>query len=220
MKKMFCDVQIQSHDEANKSLHGLSISGIYQPVVDALKPTVSNHIGRKIQNTLCPKWNWYFRYKSQDNEGFSTLYLDAGLMYGHEEENFNVLYGTEMEGWVNVFTYLLPSPKRPFLLLHPDTMRVQNISNPYLLPERDGKNWKLFSMVTSARPGDFIIFNSTKVAHQKPPKGGVGFAWKNSSVPPPPVATLTSKCHNFFSIGSLSSLEMYVRQKFSFCLFF
>ena len=36
---------------------------------------------------------------------------------------------------------------------------------------------------------------------------------------PPPVITLTSKCHNFFSIGSLSSLEMYVRQKFSLCLF-
>ena len=39
---------------------------------------------------------------------------------------------------------------------------------------------------------------------------------------PPPVMsviTLTSKCHNFFSIGSLSSLEMYVRQKFSLCLF-
>jgi hypothetical protein len=46
---------------------------------------------------------------------------------------------------------------------------------------------------------------------QKPPKGGVEFAWKNYS------ATLTSKCYNFFSIGVLS--EMYVRQKFSLCLF-
>ena len=54
---------------------------------------------------------------------------------------------------------------------------------------------------------------------QKPPKGGVGFAWKNYSVSPPPVTALTSKCHNFFSIESLSSLEMYVRQKFSLCLF-
>ena len=55
--------------------------------------------------------------------------------------------------------------------------------------------------------------------HQKPTKGGVGFAWKNCWVPPPLVTTLTSKCHNFFSIESLSSLEMYVRQKFSLCLF-
>ena len=34
-----------------------------------------------------------------------------------------------------------------------------------------------------------------------------------------PVTALTSKCHTFFSIGSLLSLEMYVRQKFSLCLF-
>ena len=40
---------------------------------------------------------------------------------------------------------------------------------------------------------------SISQGHQKPPKGGVGFAWKNSSVSPP-VITLTSKCHNFFSI--------------------
>ena len=35
-----------------------------------------------------------------------------------------------------------------------------------------------------------------------------------------PVLTgLSSKCHNFFSIWSLLSLEKYVRQKYSLCLF-
>ena len=55
------------------------------------------------------------------------------------------------------------------------------------------------------------IKNHRKVVSDLPGKI-VGF-------PPPPVTTLTSKCHNFFSIGSLSSLEMHVRQKFSLCLF-
>ena len=64
-----------------------------------------------------------------------------------------------------------------------------------------------------------FCYNGGVIACQKPPKGGVGFAWKNCWVSPPPVTALTSKCHNFFSIGSLLSLEMYVRQKFSLCLF-
>ena len=37
--------------------------------------------------------------------------------------------------------------------------------------------------------------------------------------PPPPLTGLSSKCHNFFSIWSLLSLEKYVRQKYSLCLF-
>ena len=37
--------------------------------------------------------------------------------------------------------------------------------------------------------------------------------------PPPPFTVGSSKRYNFFSIGSLLSLEKYVRQKFSLCLF-
>ena len=36
---------------------------------------------------------------------------------------------------------------------------------------------------------------------------------------PPLLTGLSSKCHNFFSIWSLLSLEKYVRQKYLLCLF-
>ena len=53
---------------------------------------------------------------------------------------------------------------------------------------------------------------------QNPTKGGVAFSGFSGRFHPP-LTRLSSKCHNFFSIWSLLSLEKYVWQKYSICLF-
>ena len=97
--------------------------------------------------------------------------------------------------------------------------RITNIGT-ISIGDRDSSN-----MITKIEIDDLYWETMNKVSYfqanvsQNPTKGGVAFSGFSAVFPPPLVTGLSSKCHNFFSIWCLLSLEKYVRQKYSLCLF-